>query len=101
MICFLSARRLRPGAYDDFRRAWEPERWPPEAIRAYHLRGEDDENLVVSFGFYEGTLADRDRIRDGHGEDEARLRRIGEYVEEIVLEGAFEVIDEVEPAKTG
>jgi len=101
MICFLSARRLRPGAYDDFRRAWEPERWPPEAIRAYHLRGKDDENLVVSFGFYEGTLADRDRIRDGHGGDEARLRRIGEHVEEIVLEGAFEVIDEVEPAKTG
>ena len=101
MICFLSARRLRAGAYDDFRRAWEPERWPPEAIRAYHLRGMDDENLVVSFGLYEGTLADRDRIRDGHGEDEARLRRIGEYVEETLLEGAFEVIDEVEPAKTG
>ena len=57
MICFLSARRLKPGAFDDFRRAWGPERWPPEAIRAYHLRGPDDKNLVASFGLYEGSLA--------------------------------------------
>jgi hypothetical protein len=97
MICFLSARRLKPGAYDQFRRAWEPERWPPEAIRAYHLRHADDENLVVSLGLYEGTLADRDRIRDGHGEDQVRLERIREHVEETLLEGAFQVIEEVEP----
>jgi hypothetical protein len=99
MICFLSARRLKPGAYDDFRRAWEPERWPPEAIRAYHLRHNDDENLVVSFGLYEGTLADRDSIRAGHGDDEGRLDRIREHVEETLVEGAFEVIDQVEPAR--
>ena len=98
MICFLSARRLKPGAFDDFRRAWEPERWPPEAIRAYHLRGQDDENLVVSFGLYEGSLADRERIRDGHGDDAGRLKRIAEHVDETLLEGAFEVVDEVEPA---
>jgi len=97
MICFLSARRLKPGAYDDFRRAWEPERWPPEAIRAYHLRHKDDENLVVSFGLYEGSLADRDRIRDGHGSDERRLERIAEYVDETLVEGAFEVVEEVDP----
>jgi hypothetical protein len=77
MICFLWARRLRPGAYDEFRRAWEPERWPAEAIRAYHVRHKDDENLVVSFGLYEGALADLDRIREGHGDDHARLAQIG------------------------
>jgi hypothetical protein len=65
MICFLSARRLKPGAFNEFRRAWEPERWPAEAVRAYHLRSSDDENLVVSFGLYEGGLADRERIRTG------------------------------------
>lgn len=99
MICFLSARRLKPGAYDDFRRAWEPRQWPPEAIRAYHLRHKDDENLVVSFGLYEGTLADRDRIREGHGGDERRLDQIAEHVEETLVEGAFEVIEEVDPGQ--
>jgi hypothetical protein len=101
MICFLSARRLKPGAFDEFRRAWEPERWPPEAVRAYHLRSSDDENLVVSFGLYEGGLADRERIRDGHGDDAARLERVAEHVQETLLEGVFEVIEEVEPAAGG
>ena len=97
MICFLSVRRLKAGAYDEFRRAWEPERWPGEAVRAYHLRDKDDENLVVSFGLYEGTVADHERIRDGHGDDAARLDRIAEHVDETVAEGVFEVVDELEP----
>jgi hypothetical protein len=97
MICFLSARRLKPGAYDEFRRAWQPERWPDEAIRAYHLRSSDDPNVVVSLGLYDGSLADRERIRDGHGDDAGRLARIAEHVGETLLEGAFEVVEEVEP----
>jgi hypothetical protein len=95
MIAFLSARRLKPGAYEQFRRAWEPESWPKEAKRAYHLRRKDDEDVVVSFGFYEGTLADLERIRGAHGDDQARLDRIAEHVEETLLEGVFEVVDEV------
>lgn len=101
MICFLAARRLKPGAYEDVRRAWEPERWPQEAIRAYHLRHERDENLVVSFGLYQGTLADRERIRDAHGSDAERLARVADYVEDTLVEGAFEVIDEVDPKAGG
>jgi hypothetical protein len=68
MVCFLSARRLKAGTFDDFRRAWEPERWPSEAIRAYHLRDSDGENIVVSFGLYEGTPG-------GPGTDPRRPRR--------------------------
>lgn len=98
MICFLSARRLKPGAYEDFRRAWEPERWPSEAVRAYHLRHREEENLVVSFGLYDGDLGDYERIRDGHGDDAARLNQIGEHVDETLLEGVFEVVEEIEPA---
>jgi hypothetical protein len=97
MICFLSYRRLRPGAYDEFRRSWEPDRWPPEAIRAYHLRHKDDEDLIISFGLYDGTLEDLERIRDGHGDDEGRLARIGEHVEDTLVEGVFEVVEEIEP----
>ena len=74
------------------------ERWPAEAVRAYHLWSSDDENLVVSFGLYEGSLADRERIRDGHGDDAGRLKRIAEHVQERLVEGAFEVVEEVEPA---
>ena len=98
MICFLSARRLKPGAYDEFRDAWEPERWPPEAIRAYHIRDSGDENTVISFGLYEGSISDRERIREGHGDDQGRLERIARYVDQTLLEGVFEVVEEVEPS---
>lgn len=98
MICFLSARRLKPGAYENFRAAWEPERWPQGAVRAYHLRHKDDENVVVSFGLYEGSLSDLDRIREGHGDDPARLERIAEHVDDTLVEGVFEVVEEVEPS---
>jgi hypothetical protein len=97
MLSFLSVRRLKPGAYEEFRRAWEPERWPSQAKRAYHLRHRDDENLIVSFGLYEGTLADYEQIRAEHGNDDARLERIAKHVEETLLEGAFEVVEEVSP----
>lgn len=101
MICFLSVRRLKPGAYEGFRRAWEPEQWPAEAVRAYHLRDKDDESVVASFGLYEGGLSDLDRIRAGHGDDRARLERLREHVEETLVEGVFEVIEEVEPGSRG
>jgi hypothetical protein len=58
----------------------------------------NDENLVVSFGLYEGGLGDRQRIRDGHGDDAGRLNRIAQHVEVTVLEGVFEVVEEVDPA---
>ena len=78
--------------------SWEPERWPTEARRAYHLRHKDDENLIVSYGLYDGTLDDLDRIREGHGDDQGRLERMNEHVEETLVEGVFEVVEEVEPS---
>ena len=98
MLCFLSARRLKPGAYDEFRRAWEPDTWPSAARRAYHLRHKDDENVVVSFGLYDGGVDDYERIRDEHGNDAGRLERVSEHVDETLIEGVFEVVDELVPA---
>ena len=37
MIVMFSARRLKPGAWDQFRRAWDPDdAKPPGFQRAYH-----------------------------------------------------------------
>lgn len=39
MIVMFSARRLKPGAWDQFRRAWDPgDTKPPGFQRAYHAR---------------------------------------------------------------
>ena len=55
MICTLSARRLKPSD-DVFSGAWgggderpaETERWR----RIYHCRDVEDENVIISFGFF-------------------------------------------------
>lgn len=56
MLCALTHRRLKPGAYERFRAAWQPETWPPGWARAYHVRNVDDEDEIISFGFFDGTL---------------------------------------------
>lgn len=96
MLCALSVRKLKPGAYEGFRRAWEPEEFPEGFTRAYHIRSLEDENEVVSFGFYEGAITDLDAIRDSQKEQE-RQDRIAEHVESTVVDGMFEVVDEVTP----
>ncbi len=100
MICALSVRQLKPGSFDDFRRAWEPEEFPPGFVRAYHVRSVEDENQVVSFGLFEGTADDFDRLRHEPafqaGEFD-RQQRMAEFVESTSIDGLFEVIDVVEP----
>jgi hypothetical protein len=98
MLCFLSSRRLKPGAWEDFRRAWEPEEWPPQFIRAYHVRSLEDENHVISFGLGEGTAADFERVREElAATEEGRQQRMAQFVESTDVDGVFEVIDEVTP----
>ena len=98
MICTLTARRLTPGSYGDFRAAWGgggerpagTERWR----RIYHCRNVDDENVVVSFGFFEGNLDElRETQRTVGREDQ--VSSIDPYVEETLLDGSYEVIEEL------
>ncbi len=67
MLCFLTARRLKPESYDRFRQAWEPDEWPAGFLRAYHLRNPEDEDQVISFGLFEGTMEDYRGLRGGPG----------------------------------
>ena len=98
MLCFLSSRRLKPGAYEDFRRAWQPEEFPPQFIRAYHVRNVEDENHVISFGLGEGTLADLEEMRQSMpASEQERQQRIAQFVESTDIDGIFEVVDEVTP----
>jgi hypothetical protein len=101
MLGALTVRKLKPGTFDDFRKAWEPEEWPPGFVRAYHVRSLEDEDTVVSFGLLDGSPDDLGQMRDDPNfrrvEDE-RQRRMAEYVESTGVDGIFEVVDEVTPA---
>jgi hypothetical protein len=100
MLCFLSARRLKPGAFDQFRRAWEPPdgEEPPGFVRAYHVRNVRDEDEIVSFGFSEASLSEVREWRAEHEQQElARQDAMAAFVENVHVDGMYEVIDTFEP----
>jgi hypothetical protein len=100
MLVFFSDRYLKPGAWEQFRRAWDPGGDLPEGVVAiYHARSLKDENEVISFGIFEGTREDVNRIRGG-GSEEAELKRQEEmapFVKNVFAEGIYEVIEEIKP----
>jgi hypothetical protein len=103
VFCFLTVRKLKPGAYDDFRRAWEPdwsEDWVDRFDRAYHVRSLEDENEVVSFGFFNGSREEVEAMRSDEtfrkGREE-QLARINEHVESVGADAVYEVLEEVTP----
>jgi len=99
MLYFLTARRLKPGAFAEFRKAWEPDEWDPHFVRAYHVRNLNDENEVVSFGLYDGTVEDyRGMSRPA---EEGRIDRLSQFVEQVLVDGVYEVVEEVTPRGGG
>lgn len=97
MLVMFSARRLKPGSWEEFRRAWDPgEGTPPGLVRAYHARNIRDEDEVISFGIFDTT---EQQYRSWRAEaDEQETRRVGQlsaFVQSEPVAGVYEVIEEV------
>ena len=84
MLVFLTHRRLKPGTFEQLRKAWEPGQMP-EGIRevAYHARSLENPDEIVSFGLaYDMSREDLARLReDVSTADSERQRRMAEFVE--------------------
>ena len=93
MIVMSTARRLKPGAFEQFRRAWDPGGdKPPGFQRAYHARNIRDEDEVISFGIFDMSeddyrkwRAERDQQETGRQDAmaafvESERKRWTEYV---------------------
>jgi hypothetical protein len=100
MICTLTARRLKPGSYDAYRAAWDPGDTDPEAIghwkRIYHVRDVSDRDVVISFGFFDGSLEELREMQARLGRRD-QVDRIGPHVAEVLLDGSYEVVEELAP----
>ena len=99
MLVMFTARRLKPGAWEQFRRAWDPgDAIPPGFIRAHHARNMRDEDEIISFGLFDMTLDDYHRWRSEQDAEElGRVDRVSAFVENEPVSGVYEVIDTVEP----
>jgi hypothetical protein len=94
-----SARRLKPGAWEQFRNAWEPsdDAMPPGLQRAYHARNIRDEDEIISFGLFDMTKDEYHQWRsDADAQETQRVDHISAFVETEPVAGVYEVIDTVE-----
>jgi heme-degrading monooxygenase HmoA len=98
MIVMFSARRLKPGAWEQFRQAWEPgDTMPPGFQRAYHARNIRDEDEVISFGLFDMSPDDYHRWRgEVEAEETKRVDRLSAFVENDHVSGVYEVVDVVD-----
>lgn len=101
MLCLITSRRLKPGTFDEFRRAWEPRPggWPPNYVRGVHARSLWDADQIVSFALADITYEEFERWRQDHALAEGeRERAIAPFVASTDIDDVFEVIDEPAPA---
>jgi hypothetical protein len=98
MLCAVTIRSIKPGSFDDFRRKWEPQPWPPELSRVVISRNEQDPDQVLTASFIDVGPERFDALRDNPallGAEEHRLARIAEYEQELVFKGIFEVVEDL------
>jgi heme-degrading monooxygenase HmoA len=96
MLCALTVRKLKPGSYEDFKNVFIPAEGveaPAGWKRFYALRNTEDENEVITFGFFEGTLDELNEGQQG-GDYDKRRAETDQYVESVGTSGIFEVAEE-------
>ena len=98
MIVMFTARRLKPGAWEEFRRAWDPSDAPPPGFqRAYHARNIRDEDEVISFGLFDMNEQQYREWRESSDAQETRrVDQMSAFVENEYVSGVYEVIDTFE-----
>jgi hypothetical protein len=107
MLCALTVRRLKPGTFEEFKAAirggpiWpdsdQRERSadiPAGWKRFYALRNAEDEDEVITFGFFDGSLDELRAQQQGRGGYSRRRQAADQFVESKVVDGVYEVLVE-------
>ncbi len=98
MHAALTVRKLRAGAFDEWRQAWEPDTWPEGSKKAYILRNVNDPDEVIAFGFFEGDFAAMAADESFREQTKKRFERMEPHVESTGTDGLYEVVEVVTPA---
>jgi hypothetical protein len=101
MVCALTVRTLKPGAFEQFRTAFMEgmEGEPPEGwVRFDMVRNSDNPDEVICFGMFDGTAADVRRAA-AEGGYRQQLDRIAPYVASVGADGLYDVVEELTPAR--
>ena len=100
MYAALSVRKLKPGSFDDWRQAWEPDEWPGTVAKAYILRNLANPDEVIAFGLADASLDELTALRDDPDWSESERRRherMAPHVESELVSGFYEVVEVLHP----
>jgi hypothetical protein len=90
----LTARKLKPGTYDEWREAWGSVDGPSGAT-AWICRNVNDPDEIIAFGMIEATAEELKALRPTGDAEEARLAAMAPHIESTGSDGIYEVIDEI------
>jgi hypothetical protein len=77
-VVWITTRRIKPGAYEEFRKAWRPSSFPDGMLRAYECFSAE-RSEVVGISFWD-SFESRERYRLSDVEAE-RQRAMAPFVE--------------------
>jgi hypothetical protein len=96
MICALTVRKLKPGAFEEFREAFmageAAEAEMPSGSQFFMVRNSDDPDEVICFGLFDGTLEEL-RNSDLYSGYDEQLEKIKPFVEAVGTDGMYEVVE--------
>lgn len=102
MLCTLTARRLTPGAFEEFHSVFEKagEATPSEVMKrwkkVYVCRDVADEDVVLTFGLFDGTLEELREIQ-ATAPPPASSEAATKLIADVLLDGSYEVLQEITP----
>jgi hypothetical protein len=100
MYSALTVRRLKPGAYDKWRKAWQgDEEEMPEGVEVYILRNLKDPDEIIAFGLFETDVEEMRASFDPEAERK-RQEEMAPHIESVGADGMYEVIERI-GAKSG
>src|ERR671930_786639 len=92
MKVVFTARRLKPGHYSEFRKAWEREQFPDGFRGASLLRDTADPDQITVLGLFDVTDGRaRELEQQLEPSEHERHERMAPYVDETVVSGLFDV----------
>lgn len=97
MLCALTVRKLKPGTMEQFKEAFIPDddtQAPAGWKHFYALQNVGDENEIITFGFFEGTLDELRAGQQDNSEYDERRAAAAEFVDSVGADGVFEVVEE-------
>jgi hypothetical protein len=100
MLCALTVRQLKPGTFERFAEEFGPREseGPPQGwVRFDMLRDLADENRVVTFGFFDGTIEELEQSQV-ESDYEERRAAVDDVVEDVLVNGVFEVVRDMSVA---